>query len=305
MNEVTYSNQNFTSKDGYQLFQQSWLIDNPKAVVLIVHGLGEHSSRYAHVAAHLNANGYAVYSYDQQGHGQSEGRRSYIDSFDTYRTDLLQMINRVRLNHADVPLFTLAHSMGGEIMAYTAVRDMPKLDGVIFSSAALVPGDDISPMLIKVANVLGRFLPKVPTTKLDSNSISRDPVTVQNYDSDPLNYHGGIPARTAAEMLRGFRIIEAGTPTINYPMLIFHGSADAIVNVEGSMQLYARAGSKDKTLKIFEGAYHEVLNGPDKQAALNLITNWLDAHLTTAVADVSHHQKRASRSEKPDSQADE
>ncbi len=304
MNEVTYSNQKFTNKDGYQLYQQSWLIDDPKAVILIVHGLGEHSSRYAHVAAHFNANGYAVYSYDHKGHGQSEGRRAYVDSLDAFRHDLMQMINRVRLQHPKTPLFVYAHSMGGEIMAYTAVRDMPKLDGIIFSAPALVPGDDISPLLIKVAGILGRFLPKAETTKLDSNYISRDPATVQNYDTDPLNYRGGIPARTGAEMLRGFKAVEVGTPKLMYPMLIVHGSEDKIVNIEGSMQLYARAGSKDKTLKVFEGAYHEIHNGPDKQEAFDLFVSWLNERLVSAEAPQTHHQRRAARREKPDSQAD-
>ncbi len=305
MNEVTYSNQKFTNNAGNQLFQQSWLIEDPKAVLLIVHGLGEHSSRYAHLAAHLNANGYAVHSYDHQGHGQSEGRRAFIDSLDTFRADLMQMINRVRLQHPDIPFFTFAHSMGGEIMAYTAVRDMPKLDGIIFSAPALVPGDDISPLLIKVAGIMGRFLPTVQTTKLDSNNISRDPAVVQNYDSDPLNYRGGIPARTGAEMIRGFKAIEAGTPQLMYPMLIVHGSADKIVNIEGSMQLYARAGSKDKTLKVFDGAYHEIHNGPDKEQEFELFVNWLDERLDSAETTQSHHQRRASHREKPDSQTEE
>lgn len=305
MNEVTYSNQKFTNKDGFQLFQQSWLIDDPKAVVLIVHGFGEHSSRYAHLAAYLNEHGYAVYSYDHQGHGQSEGRRAYIDSFDIFRVDLLQMLNRVRLQHPDLPFFVYAHSMGGEIMAYTAVRDMPKLDGIIFSAPALVPGDDISPLLIKVSGIVGRFLPKIPTTQLDGTKISRDPAEVQKYDSDPLNYRGGIPARTASEMIRGFGEIEAGTPRLMYPMLIVHGSEDALVNIEGSMQLYARAGSKDKTLKIFEGAYHEIHNGPDRDEEFALFVEWLDGRLDSADDTQSHHQRRAKRREKPDSQADD
>ena len=284
----------FTTKDGNRLFEQSWEVDNPKGGVVIVHGLGEHSGRYAHVAANFNENGYSVYSYDHIGHGQSEGKKAYIESMSDVADDCGQFLDRTRLKLGKLPLFVLAHSMGGQIFAYLAVRELPKIDGVIFSAPALAAGQDISPTLIKVVKVLGRFVPKLPTQALEANGISRVQAEVDAYVNDPLVFSGALPARTGAEMMKAMEYVQAGTEKLTYPMLIVHGTADAMVDVEGSMRLHARVSSKDKTLKLFEGGYHESHNEPNRDEVLALYVEWMDARLDQVnTSSKSHHKKRA------------
>ncbi|HFC12158.1 MAG TPA: hypothetical protein ENJ56_04885, partial [Anaerolineae bacterium] len=164
------------------------------------------------------------------------------------------------------------------------------------SSAALAIGSDISPMLIRVAKMLSRISPKLGTQKLDSKWISRDSAEVAKYDNDPLVYRGGIPARTGAEMMRAMEIVTKGTPRIKYPLLIVHGTADKIVDIEGSMQMHARAGSADKTLRLFDEGYHESHNEPNKAEVLNLYTDWMDERVAgSAEMPESHHKRRGKK----------
>lgn len=297
---MPHTTSHFTSRDGFKLYEQQWLPEGDvKAAVVIVHGIAEHSGRYGHVAAHLNANGYAVYTYDQLGHGNSEGTRAYIESIDTLATDLEQVINRTRQKAPKTPLFVLGHSMGGQVLAHTLVTLQPKVDGALFSGAAIKAGADIKPIEITVAKVLSRVLPKMNVSKLSSDSISRDPAVVADYDADPLNYRGSLASRTGAEMLRAMDVISAGMSNITAPILVMHGTGDKITNVEGSMQLHARAGSADKTLKLYDGLYHEILNEPEKETVLADIVGWLDEKVEGLVSaeKASHHKKRAKRKE--------
>ncbi|MGB1249493.1 MAG: lysophospholipase [Candidatus Promineifilaceae bacterium] len=293
---VTYSNSTFTSRDGFRLFTQNWLVETPKAAIVLVHGLGEHSSRYAHVAKRFNAAGYSIYTYDQMGHGQSEGHPTYCEKLDIWSHDLGHFIKRVRMETEKLPLYVLAHSMGGTVTTYLAVTEHPPLDGLILSAPALVAGEAVSPMLIRVAGLLSWLAPKLPAQKLDSSTVSRDPKVVLAYNSDPLVYHGGVPARTGAEMLRAFDVIREGTPKIKYPMLVMHGKSDQLVDVKGSMQLNARAGSADKTLKLYDDLYHEILNEPEQNEVMDVMLAWLDERVARGSAEKqTHHQKRAKK----------
>jgi acylglycerol lipase len=278
--EVRHNQGNFKAADGLSLFEQWWRPETgPKAAVAIVHGLAEHSSRYAHVAEHLARGGYAVDTFDLRGHGRSEGRRAFIRSFDEFLADLDLFLARVRSRHRRTPVFLLGHSMGGGITPLFVITRKPDISGLILSAGALKISDDISPLLIRMSGIVGRILPKLPTIKLDSSAISRDPEVVKHYDNDPLNYRGGTPARTGAEIVRATRRIQAQMEAITLPLLILHGTADRLTDIEGSKQLYARAASSDKTLKLYDGLYHEILNEPEKARVLEDIVQWLDAHL--------------------------
>lgn len=276
---VSHKTGYFKSEQGNKLFEQHWQTENPKANLLIVHGLGEHSTRYTHVAEALNAANVAVYAYDHYGHGQSEGKRAYIDSFDIYRADLEQMIDRVRSDSPSLPLFALAHSMGGEILVYTLATRRAKIDGAIISAASLVKGDDIADVMVKISKFLSWLAPKLPVLKLNSESISRDPKVVANYEADPLVFRGGIPARTGAELIRGMEVIQDNFESIHVPLLIMHGKADKLTNMKGSVLLYERAASQDKTLKLYDDLYHEILNEPEKEIVINDMVEWLNEHV--------------------------
>ena len=169
--------------------------------------------------------------------------------------------------------------MGGLIASMFVVTRQPDFRGLILSGPAVKISDDISPLLVKLSSIIGKILPKLPTIKLDGNAVSSDPKIVKKYNNDPLNYRGGIPARTGAELNRATKMIQEQMEAIKLPMLILHGTADRLADPEGSKQLYERAESKDKTLKLYDGFYHEVMNEPGKEQVLGDIVKWVNKHL--------------------------
>lgn len=283
--EINHQHVTYESSDGLRLFEQQWQPTNEsKAVVIIVHGLAEHSGRYSHVAEFLTHKGYAVDTFDLRGHGQSEGTpRIFINSFDEYLTDLDQFLDRVRQRHSGKPIFLLGHSMGGTVVSLYCTTRQPIINGVILSAPTLKISDDISPFLIKISGLLGRLFPKLKTIKLDSSAISRDPEVVKWYDTDPLNYRGGIPARLGAEFNQAIIRIQGLMEKLSLPLLILQGTADRLSDPEGSKQLYSRASAKDKTLKLYDDLYHEVLNEPEKEQVLTDIVQWLNTHISFGV----------------------
>ena len=215
----------FETTDGMTLFEQWWRPEEqPKATVTIVHGYAEHSTRYTHVAEHLVDHGYTVETFDLRGHGQSAGKRTFVRSFDEYLGDLEQFIERVKQRSKTKNKFLLGHSMGGAIVTLFSITRKPDFEGLILSGPALKISDDISPLLVRLSSTIGKFLPKLPTIKLDSSGISRDPEVVKRYDNDPLVYRGGIPARTGAEITGATKMIQAQMESITLPLPVGHQS---------------------------------------------------------------------------------
>ncbi len=278
--QSSHSTGTYESDDGLRLFEQGWSpAGTPKAVVAIVHGYGEHSCRYVHVAEELTRNGYAVSTFDLRGHGQSQGDpRTFVRSFDEHLDDLEHFLSRVRERHPGRPLFLFGHSMGGTISTLFAIARQPEIRGLLLSGASLKLSDKYSPSLITLAKIISFVFPKLRLLKLDASAVSRDPEVVRDYVRDPLVYHGGIPARTGAEMNRAMELIRQRMEALEVPLLIMHGTGDLLADPEGSRQLYDRAESGDKDLRLYEGLYHEILNEPEKAQVLADMVEWLDAH---------------------------
>ncbi|NQV41972.1 MAG: alpha/beta hydrolase [Candidatus Marinimicrobia bacterium] len=269
----------FTTADNFDIFEQTWPCKDAKGVVLITHGIAEHSGRYAHVAQSLVEAGYTAVGFDLRGHGKSSGKRNYINSFQDYLNDLQEVLNRTRSSHPDLPLFLFGHSMGGGIVTLFTIERNPDVKGVLLSGPSVKVSDDISPFLQKISGVISAILPKLPVVKLDSSDISKDPEVVNAYDEDPLNYRGGVLARTGSELLKATKTITARSQVIDLPILIMHGDTDKLSDVSGSEMLYANVSSTDKTLKIYKGLYHEILNEPEQDQVKADIINWLNTHL--------------------------
>jgi len=277
-----YSEGSFKGNDGFALFERWWMPEGDlKGMLVIVHGLAEHCGRYAHVAEALCAQGYGVGTYDQRGHGKSDpaGPKAVIPSFDHLWDDLEVFLDRARKRGAGKPLFLFGHSMGGEVVTSYVIERKPELTGLMTSGAAIQISDDISPLVLAMAGVISKIAPKMPTIVLDGTAISRDQAVVDLYDSDPLNYRGGVPARTGAEMNRVIKIIQENLEKITLPLLVMHGTDDRLADPQGSKDLYERAQSVDKTLKLYEGFYHEILNEPQKGQVIADMAQWMDAHL--------------------------
>lgn len=272
----------FKVADNLELYEQCWRPEDPIAAVVVVHGYAEHSGRYGWVASQLVTQGFAVYAFDLRGHGNSPGDRVFVRSFDDYFADLEIFLQRIQTKEPGKPLLLLGHSMGGAISALFTIRKKPGLHGLVLSSAALATSDDISPLLARVAPVISWLLPKLPTVLLDSSAISRDPEVVRRYKTDSLIYQGRIPARTSAEILRAIAEIQSRAHEMDLPLLLLHGTADRLTNVEGSKTVYANASAKDKSLKLYNGFYHELLNEPERAQVLSDITSWLRGRLPAA-----------------------
>jgi alpha-beta hydrolase superfamily lysophospholipase len=267
--------------DGLSLATRRWTPSNrPKATVALVHGIGEHSGRYAHVATHLLLHDVAVHAFDLRGHGRSEGEpRAYVESFDAFVRDLDHFLREVRREQRG-PLFLYGHSLGGGIAArYVVERGTEGLDGLILSSAALQIPADLSPILQKLAGPVSRFTPTLPTTKLDTSLLSRDPAVVRAYEQDPLVYTGGVRARVGHEVLRNAETIQQHPEAFTLPLYLFHGTADQITDPDGCRWLYEHAPTDDKTLKLYEGFFHETHNEPGRKRVLDDLTAWIEARL--------------------------
>lgn len=263
------------------LFEQQWASpDRPvKGAVFIVHGLAEYSGRYQRFAEALVNAGYPVYSGDMRGHGNSSGKPTRIHRFSDFLDDLEVLLAKFSEMHPDKPHFLFGHSLGGAIATLYTIERQPDIAGLLLSAPALKVSDETPALLVKLAGVVSAILPGLPTAPLDFSAISRDDETVERYKKDPLIYTGGVVARTGAETIKAMRKISRGSSQLTLPLLVMHGSADRITNPEGSRELHQNSASDDKTLKIYDGFYHELLNEPpaDRQQVTADIIAWLDA----------------------------
>jgi acylglycerol lipase len=249
----------------------------PRGTLVISHGLGEYGRRYDHVADRLCALGLVVAVPDHRGHGRSGGPRAGLKRFSDYTDDLHRVFGVVRL--PDRPAFLLGHSMGGTVALDYALKHPDTLSGLILSAAAVQPGDDQPKAALAIAKLLGKFLPSLPTAKLDSTGISRDPRVVAAYDADPQVFHGKVPAGLAGGMLGVMDSFPARLPEMAMPLLVLHGSADKMTSPAGSDLVMERAGSTDKTQRVYDGLYHEIFNEPERDLVLDDVVDWLTTRL--------------------------
>lgn len=271
----------FQGRKNLRIYRQSWLPERPRAAVVLVHGLGEHSGRYAHVAEALGASGCAVYALDHRGHGKSEGPRALIDRFANAVADIDQLVDLARREQRGKPVFLLGHSMGGALALSYALKHDEKIAALILSGPA-VALDGAPPLMKPLARMLSVIAPKLGVFKVDPALVSRDAATVADYVSDPLNAHGKAPARTIGEIVNFVDWLPMALSLLKLPLLAMHGGQDKLAGVSGSEMVYARAGSTDKTLKIYDELYHEIFNElpPDRARVLQDLKDWIEARLT-------------------------
>lgn len=274
----TFTESTLTTTDGLALYTQSWSVADPQATVAIVHGIAEHSGRYRHVGNYLAMRGYTVHAFDLRGHGQSPGKRILFHHIDEHSEDVGEFLQWVQSQKGEEPLFLVGHSMGGLVVTYHVLTASPALRGVILSAPALKL-NEVSPALVAVARVLAKVLPTTPVQQLDFTAISRDPVVVAENQNDPLVYHGGIPAATGLAFQNAVTYVQQHLAEFCLPLLLLHGTADRMVMPEASQLLYAQAASTDKTLRQYDGLYHEVFNEPEQAEILAEVVAWLDARV--------------------------
>ncbi len=279
---VQHTASTLTASDGHKLFTQSWqpdqiTPDHPvRGTIILQHGVGEHSGRYDHVGRYFAERGYSVHAMDSRGHGRSaNGDMGYFARLNTLVEELKQFIESV---NQVKPLFLIGHSMGGLIALCYAIRYGESLTGLVVSGAALDSGESVPAFAKGIARVLGQLAPRMGIMSLDGSTISRDPKVLQAAEIDPLIYHGKMRARVGAELLINSTFAKANLGRVQIPILILHGGADRLVSPSSSHFAHAHVGSADKTLKIYDGLYHEVFNEPEREVVLEDVATWLAQH---------------------------
>jgi len=278
---LNHTTGSFQSTDGTNIYTESWLPDaSPKAVVIIVHGLGEHIGRYSHVAPKLVDAGYAVYGLDHHGHGKSGGDpRTYFDTFDQPINDLKQYLDSIKTAQPGRKIFMYGHSLGSLITLVFALKYQKELAGLVISGSTLAVETTQPAIMVTLAGILDKIAPKFAVTPpVPSTTLSRDEAVTKAYDTDPLVEHGNVRVRMGHQILSNSRTVKAHVSELKLPLLIFHGADDKLTPPPGSQILYDNVGSSDKTLKFYDKLRHETHNEPEQGMVIDNIIQWLNAH---------------------------
>lgn len=263
--------------DGGKLFVRSWVPASPRGVVAICHGFNAHSGYYAWVAARFAASGLAVYAVDLRGRGKSDGERFFVEHIRDYVADVHAMVRLAKSRHPGLATFLLGHSAGGVTSVNYALDHPAELAGLVCEDFAYkVPAPDFA---IAVLKGIAHLAPHSGALALNNADFSRDPAHVQAMNSDPLIAHEKQPFQTMAALAHADERLKKDFPLLTLPVFILHGSADRATRPGGSQEFYDHVGSQDKTLKIYDGRFHDMLNDIGREEVLADIQAWLDERL--------------------------
>jgi alpha-beta hydrolase superfamily lysophospholipase len=263
---------------GARIFVRSWKpASKPRAVVVICHGVNSHGGQYLWAAEQLVAGGFAAYALDLRGRGKSDGERFYVENVADYVSDVAAVVKLAKSREPGLPVFLLGHSAGGVVSCTYTLEHQGELAGLICESFAFrVPAPGFALAIIKG---LSHVAPRLPVLKLKNKDFSRDPRAVQALNDDPLTANEVQPAMTVAALVRADERLEKEFPHITLPLFILHGTVDKATVPSGSQFFYDTAGSRDKTLKLYEGHFHDLLNDYGKEAVMADIKGWIDRRL--------------------------
>lgn len=266
---------------GLKLFTRSWRPSGrSRAVVVLCHGFNSHSGQYVWTADQLLNHGFAVYALDLRGRGQSEGERFYVNDISEYVADVAAVVKVAKSREPGLPVFLLGHSAGGLTSCVYTLEHQHELAGFICEDFAFqVPAPDFALAVIKG---LSHIAPRLPILKLKNADFSRDPKAVEALNADPFTAKEVQPAMTVAALARAADRLKTSFPRLTLPVFILHGTSDKATRPSGSQFFYDTVGSKDKTLKLYDGHYHDLLNDVGKEQVMADINGWIDKHLPVA-----------------------
>jgi alpha-beta hydrolase superfamily lysophospholipase len=268
------------SGDGMHLYAQEWVPDEDlKGVVCLVHGLGEHSGRYAHLGEFFATNALVLNTFDLRGHGKSEGPRGHSPSLEFIFDDFSLFLEHSKDRHPNQPIFLYGHSLGGMLVLSYAIKKAPSIKAIISTSPILCPAFEPPAWKITLGRLMYRILPTLAmSNELDRNALSRDPKVVEVYNADPL-VHDRISARLAIDMLDGGLWLLDNAQEVRLPTLLIHGTKDEVCSAQASQE-FARKAGDICTLKSWEGLYHETHNEPEKEEVIKFTLAWIDEQLS-------------------------
>lgn len=266
--------------DGTQLFWRAQRPKkNPKASIIIVHGLAEHSGRYEHVMTRFAESGAGIYALDLRGHGRSSGKRVFIRRFTEYVDDLQALILKAQHAAPEEPVYLVGHSMGGLVVVHHLLEYAGIAKGAILSSPGLDIAVEVPAWKTKIANLATKIYPGLAVpTGISSEWLSRDPEVVNAYERDYLVTHSATAGWFTAFTQAQARAFEKA-PEIQVPLLLLSAGADKLVSVAAHERFIEKLGSKDKELKVYPELYHEIFNEPEHVEVLDDAYNWLKSRL--------------------------
>lgn len=282
---ITLNGERISGAGGLKILVRSWRPEGkPRAVVAVCPGVNSHSGYYIWAAAELVANGIAVYAVDLHGHGESDGERFYNDDIEDFVADVDALVSFAKSREPRLPLFLLGHGFGGVVSCIYALEHQEKLAGLICESFAMqVVASEIALAAMKG---LARIAPHARVLQLRNEEFSRDPIVVRAMNGDLRLDKEVQPVKTVSELIRATERLRAEFPLITLPLLILHGTADKVTRPEGSQFFYDTAGSTDKTLKLYKGHVHDLLNDYDREDVIADIEQWIAARLPAVRSDV-------------------
>jgi len=252
----------------------------PRALLLISHGYTEHSTLYEDLAKDMCSRGFFVFAHDHVGHGHSDGNRAALDNHPELVEDSVTHIKLMRQDYPTLPLFICGHSMGGAIAVLTALDKEVEASGIVLIAPALAPNPETATFFkMTVCKVLNKLAPTFPIVATDFKLCCRDDERIEFMKNDPLRYKGWWRVGPILNLLNYENEIEKRAEEVKVPLLILHGDNDKICDISGSYNLHEKSTSSDKTLKVYPGGYHSLLNEPDGMAkdCFDQIVNWLDS----------------------------
>ncbi|KAM9325350.1 monoglyceride lipase [Gastrophryne carolinensis] len=290
--DVSAPDKHYVNEDGQKIFCRYWKPEGPpRALVFVVHGAGEHCSRYDDLAQILTSLNFLVFSHDHVGHGQSDGDRMTVSDFHIFVRDGLQHVDLIRKEHPGIPLFICGHSMGGAISILMASERPTEFSGLILISPLVLPNpESASSFKVFAAKILNHVLPNFSLGSIDPNYLSRNKKEVDCYVADPLVHHGGLKVSFGVQLLNATARVEKALPHFNLPLLLFHGTSDKLCDFRGSQVMMDTVPSEDKTLKVYENAFHTLHKElPEVTGAVfQEIKDWILQRLEAPVSAPEH-----------------
>jgi acylglycerol lipase len=268
----------FEGVGGLKIATRSWQPEtDAKAVAILVHGFNAHSGYMIWPAEQLVARGFAAYALDHRGRGKSEGERFYVDELSEYLGDVDTLVELARSENPRLPVFVIGHSAGGVISCNYVFENQEKIAGLVCHSFAFDVGiPNVAALIIKG---ISHITPHLHIFSLKNKDFSRDPAAVEAMNNDPLIKDESQPAETGAVLLKAAELFRERMPDFKVPVFIIHGSEDKATMPRGSEYFYEHAGSADKTLKIYEGHFHDLLNDYGKEDVMADIVEWLEKRI--------------------------
>jgi alpha-beta hydrolase superfamily lysophospholipase len=266
---------NWNNDNGNRIYAVEWPNQNARAVIGLIHGVGEHCRRYDDMAAWYNQHDIAVVGYDRQGFGRSEGRKGYAEDYKEYIDEIARLLIACERRYPDLPVFLYGHSMGGQLLLRYLIRRNPNISGAIVSAPHIRLSFTPSPILVGLGKLMRNVYPTFSQdSDLDTNMLSRNPTVKPKYEADPL-VHAKLTSRTGIDILENAAELDAYSGGLKVPTLMMHGAADGLTSPEGT-KAFADRNPSNVTLKIWPELYHELHFEPEREQVFNYVLNWIE-----------------------------